>query len=293
MNKENNRYFRSLGFNPSLEREHSSPKDYIRGITSILCITDIPEEERATYLPQGENQNFGSEKSDCITRAFLNVLETKFSWLLTNKKITQDNESWLNDSGYIDNGKVTFSDRYIAIKSGTTADGNSMKKVVDTIRTTGLIPKKLFPQVDSFKEYYDTTKITPEMETLAQGFKDRFTLNYEKVYLMHFRDTLKEDFIAVATFAWPPPVNGEYPAEPNYPFNHCVMIFKEPKWNIFDNYIAADSYIKKLAEDYVFYTYGYRIAITAQNDVKKNSETTQETWWQWIINLFFRNPLVV
>ncbi len=278
---------KSYGFNINLEREHSSEKDWFRGIFPIPCLTDIAPEDREKYLPIGEDQNFGSEKSDCITRAFLNVLETKFTWLLQNKKFTEDNEQWLRDNGYVQNERVTFSDRFIAIRSGTSpTEGNSMKMVVETIRTTGLIPKSIFPQVPTTEEYYDVNKITPAMEQLSRDFLLRFTLNYEKFWLLHMDDTLRDDIEVVAAFAWPIEINGEYPSEPTYPFNHCFIVFK-PKYYAFDNYIADGIYIKKLSPDYRFMEYGYRIVVTSQNDIKKKL-----VGWTRLFDTLFRQKLI-
>lgn len=282
------------GFNPRLEIEHSSSNDWFKGITSIECITDIKPEDREKYLPAGEIQNMGSEKNDCVTRAVLNLLETKFNWLLATGNLTIDNQSWLLEKGYIQDNKVVFSDRWLAIKSGTSVkEGNSMKAVVDTAHNFGLIPKSIFPQVNNANEYYDATKITQEMEEIAAEFLVRFPINYEKVWQIHSEETLKEDMTITAGYAWSYPVDGVYPAEPTYPLNHCFMKII-PKWEIFDNYIdrVDGDFIKKLAPDYRFMQYEYRIAITAQNEVKKKI-VQSIPWWQWLLNLFFRNPLVV
>src|ERR1041385_1135902 len=115
------------GFNVELERQHQSDDDWIFGADSAPCIALIPEAEREQYLPQGELQNIGSEKYDCASRGPINILEAKFTYLYQNYKLNKENRKWLEDNGYVQWGRVLFSDRFIAIKSGTTVGGNSLK----------------------------------------------------------------------------------------------------------------------------------------------------------------------
>src|SRR3990167_5196160 len=133
------------GMNWKKELAEQSSEDWLLGGTGLACIAEIPEEERELYLPKGERQNIGEEKMDCASRAPLNMLEAKFNWLIKNKKLSLGNEMWLRVNGYLDDG-IRFSDRFVAINSGTTREGNSLKAPLDAIRKQGLIPKATFPQ---------------------------------------------------------------------------------------------------------------------------------------------------
>ncbi len=254
---------KNYGLNLELEKQQQSKEDWIFGAVSQPCLASIPIEEREKYLPIGELQNIGEEKMDCASRGPINILETKFTYLLQNKKLK--NEKWLRDNSYVVNERVLFSDRFIAIRSGTTVQGNSMKAPIHQC-TKGLIPKCIFPQVALFEDYY--RGITGQMEALAEEFSKRFTINYEIVYEVHYGEELKDDFLNVAGFAWPEPVNGEYPRSELMP-NHVFIAFRLPKYYIYDNYIDFDrDFIKKLSSNYDFLDYGYRIYIS--------SETTPE-----------------
>lgn len=253
-----------------LEREklEQTETDWVFGSGSLSCLASIPLWEREKYLPTGERQNIGDEKSDCATRAPINCLEVKFNYLLKNNLIKTENSKWLFDNGYIDNGEIIFSDRFIAVLSGTTQQGNSLKSPIDTIRKFGLIPKKMLPQVSTFTEYYDKEKITQKMYDLGTEFLRRFEIHYDKVYEIDFDNALKEDMIIVAGYAWPTPIGGEYP-KTELPFNHAWLNWK-PKTYAFDNYEESpNDFVKLLAEDYDFYEYGYRLFITRQTTAEE------------------------
>ncbi len=251
------------GLNLELEKLHASPEDWHFGAMSGACITDIPEGERERYLPRGERQDIGEEKMDCATRSPLNELELKFNWLLKNKKLLPENEQWFRDNGYITENSFEFSDVFIAILSGTTRQGNSLKAPLQAIHEYGLIPKSKLPQLHGFDENYDPKRVTGSLKALGEQFKSRFKINYEKVDEVHYKQLLKEDMLGTAGYAWPQPVNGEYPKSDLSP-NHAFLIYKN-QYYAFDNYEeSSGDYIKKLAPDYDCLGYGYRVYITAQ-----------------------------
>lgn len=261
---------KNYGYNHSLELAHQSDKDWRFGAFSPTCLGSIPENERNTYLPQGEIQAGQEDMMDCATRAALNVLETKFTYLVQKKLLTQNNLNWLNENGYVQNGKVILSDRFVAINSGTTREGNSLKAPLEAIRKQGVIPKHLLPleKTMTWDEYYDTSHITGEMIGLGQEFVKRFSLNYEQVLEIHYEELLNDDMLVVAGYAWPYPVNGEYPKS-DLPPNHSFMVIRCPRYFIFDNYTDfSGDFIKKLAQDYDFVDYGYRVFITKEGTGK-------------------------
>ena len=254
----------NYGLNLSKEREEQSEQDWVFGATGLKCLAEIPEEEREGFLPKGELQNIGEEKMDCASRAPLNILETKFNWLIKNKKLSFANEVWLKEKGYIVNDKIEFSDAFVAINSGTTREGNSLRSPLDAIRKQGLIPKSVLPQAQTWEEHHDPNRITGVIRLLGEEFAQRFFINYEKVYEKDYGELLKKDMIIVAGYAWPNPVNAEYPKTDNNP-NHAFVAYKRPRYFIFDNYqeVAGD-FIKKLAENFDLLDYGYRILVNRE-----------------------------
>lgn len=237
-------------------------------LTSQPSMFIIPVEERKAWLPEGEVQATNSSDTfGCASRAPNNIFAPLFTYGFQKFLFSPKNLQWLKDKGYVVNGKIDFSDRFIEILSGTTRAGNSLKAPIDTARTKGLIPKWMLPLDKSltFEQYYDASCITKAMLELGQEFSRRFTLAYEQVQSIHFKEALEDDCLSVALYAWPDPVNGEYPPS-SAPFNHAVAMWK-PEFFIFDNYNYDDpDWIKKLSPNYKFYPVGYRVYISGQND---------------------------
>lgn len=253
------------GLNLALERAQESEKDWKFGAFSKPALVVIPIDERKDYLPIGEIQKGKEDFFDCASRGPNNVLETLFTYMLRMKLLTPENEAWLFDKEYIDaGGRLTFSDRFVAVNSGTTREGNSLKAPLEAIRKHGLIPKRLLPASPdmTFDEYHKG--ITSEMRSLGKEFAERFTINYEKVFEPHYAELLKEEMIVVGGFAWASPVDGEYKRTDADP-NHCFILWNLPAFQAFDNYLDTDGdFIKKLAPDFNFIDYGYRVYIASQ-----------------------------
>ena len=264
---------KNYGLNLELERQHQKPEDWPLGAAPRKCIALIPMEERDEYLPTGEFQNIGEEKMDCASRAPANIIEAKFTWLVSKHLLPPEYEKWLWDNGYIapEEG-ITFSDAFVAINSNTTRDGNSLIAPLEAIRKKGLIPKSLLPQVASFDEHHNPERITPAMRKLGEEFVSRFTINYERVAESQFTQLLEEDMFDVGGYAWPNPVQGEYPKTGGTP-NHAFIIYKKPPYFAFDNYIDSldGDFTKKLASNYDLIDFGYRTVISVKEISKKNS----------------------
>lgn len=258
------------GFSPELELAHRQNTDYTFGAASKKCIALIPPEERIKYLPDGQTQAGRQDTSDCATRnGCIEILETKFNYLYQNNKLSPENKKWLEDAGYIVDGKVTFSDRFIAIKSGTTREGNSLKAPLDAAHRYGLIPKPMFPLESwmMWEDYMDASKITKEMDDLGAESLRRFNINYDRVSLQDFDTVLKEDMLSVGVHAWDSPVNGVY-QKSDGPFNHGIDLILL-KYTARDSYqdVYDGDYVKSLSPDFVFFPDGYRLYL---------SEITQE-----------------
>lgn len=257
---------KNYGFSAELQKQHQKDTDWVFGATSAPCIAQIPQEERERYLPMGEVQRGTEDMMDCASRGAINILEAKFTWLIVNKKPSADNLNWLKNNGYVQNeDRVEFSDCFLAQNSSTTRQGNSLIAPLEAIRKQGLIPKHILPLQPwmTWNDYHDPKRITQEMRDLGMEFTRRFLINYERVLEKDAETLLKQDFQYVAGYAWPEPINGEYPRIDLSP-NHVFVAFKSPKYFIFDNYINPISrdFVKKLASDYNIYEYGYRLFIT-------------------------------
>ena len=65
----------------------------------------------------------------------------------------------------------------------------------------------------AWEDYHKPERITQEIEDLGQEFLKRFGINYERVLEKNLNELLGRDLIDLAGFAWPEPINGEYPKE--------------------------------------------------------------------------------
>lgn len=278
---------KNYGLNYEKELAEQSPEDYVFGVSSQSCIAHIPEEHRITYLPVGEVQKGIEDFSDCATRGPVNLAETKFAWLYQNNKTKHS--TWLEEKGYIENGKPTFSDIFTAILSGTDRDGNSLKAPLQAIHEFGLIPKSMLPARKdmTWNDYHNPANITQEMKDLGQEFLKRFSIKYDRVYEENFSTLLKEDLLDVAGYAWEQPINGEYPRSTNQP-NHCFIIYRNPMSYAFDNYfdLVDGDFIKKLASDYDFINYGYRLYISELNAPEAQKVTPRQCFLRKLLLRF-------
>lgn len=274
----------NYGLNISRERKEQSEEDWVFGSESKFCLALIPENERKNYFPPGEVQKGLEDFMDCATRGPLNILETKFTFLIQNNLLSVSNYNWLKTNGYITNRVVTFSDRFVAINSGTTRSGNSLKSPLEAIRKQGLVPKKMLPSHSNmmFDDYHNEDDVTEEIRDLGQEFTRRFTIRYEKVSEEDFGMLLTEDMLNIAGYAWPTPNKGIYPRV-KYNSNHVFMAFANA-FLIFDNYLDHNSsFIKHLARDYNFFDYGYRVYIESEH------LPDNKTLWQRLSS-FFSTP---
>lgn len=278
---------RAFGFNPEIERLHRDPEhDWQFGGFSTLGIGDIPSYARENYLPMGEVQQGKEDMMDCASRGPLNILEAKFTYAYSKKLFKAENMQWLKAKGYVSrDGKITFSDAFVAINSGTTPKGNSLKAPLEAIRKQGLVPKNMLPLESwmTFNDFHNPNRITPTLKALGEEFKNRFQINYEQVAHIHFKELLKDDLFIVGVHAWPQPTAKEYP-KTDAPFNHVVAMIR-PEYYIFDNYEETKGdFIKKLAPDFSFWPDGYRIFISKDLDTKEIEQLI--SLWQGVVNLY-------
>ena len=275
------------GLNLAKELQDQSPEDWEYFGGSLPDLAYIPELEREFYLPKGELQNIGEEKMDCASRAPLNVLEAKLNWLLKNKKLSLENEIWLKANKYVGESGVELSDAFVAINSGTTPQGNSLKAPLEAIRKQGVIPKSVLPQANTWEEHHDPQRITGVMTELGLEFTRRLFINYQKVYEKDFDELLAEDFLIVGGYAWPQPIEGEYPPVSDAP-NHAFIAHRRPRYYVFDNYLdyVDQDFIKKLSPKYDLLDYGYRLTINKQVTTPK-----KRSWLAGIIKYWFQDIL--
>lgn len=140
------------------------PTDYLEGTLPYELLNK--EGDWFDFLPLGEDQliKFKFDTMSCVTFSALNNIEMQL------KKIT---------------GKeFNFSDRFIAIMSGTTRNGNTLVNVADAIRKYGLIPEEMLPfGGNTFEEYHNKNMITDEMLKVGQEFLKKYDIGYEWIFV--------------------------------------------------------------------------------------------------------------
>jgi len=265
---------RNRGLDLGREAQERSVEDWIFGAKPLSGIAEGIDFNK--FFPKGEVQRGLEDFMDCVTRGFLNVLEVKFTYAVQNEIFHKDDITWLKEKGYSDDeGNVTFSDRFNAVLSNTTRNGNSLKAPAESVRKDGLIPKKLLPKEANmtWAQYHDRSKITQPLRELGKAFLERFTVNYDVVPIDSFKDALGRDLIVSGVYAWPNPINGVYPRV-EYTLNHVVMFFGTKIYHIFDNYEESPGdFIKNLAPNYKILQYGYRVVV---NPIKKKDNENLE-----------------
>src|SRR6185503_14551846 len=103
------------------------------------------------WLPPGEWQKQLVDTMACVTFSLLNCIETQ-EYFLTGKQIN-------------------YSDRWIAMMSGTTPQGNYLGTVADTVRKYGLVKEESWPTPPNYTwaSYYELPPQAKMAELKAEG----------------------------------------------------------------------------------------------------------------------------
>lgn len=133
--------------------------DYIAGTLPYRVLN--PSGDWFSWNPKEEWQ-WILQKLDtmaCVTFSALNVLETLYYFHTGTQK--------------------NFSDRFTAVMSGTTPQGNYLWKVADSIRKDGLVDETDYPPppILTWENYYTPPPI--EVINKAKEFLKSWTINYE------------------------------------------------------------------------------------------------------------------
>jgi len=215
------------------------------------------------YLPDKEYQRKAFDTWNCVAFSACNALEIYFNWAIKNKKISSNNYAWLVENGYIINGRINFSDRFVGTKAGTKVGvGNTGSRVANAIHVAGLVPEKLwsFGLNMEAKEYYKNTP--PELDILGKEFVKRFDIRFESFWVKDIEEALQYAPAQVYVNAWYKK-NGVY-YNPNEKINHAVVKIRQTTKQIFDSY---DPFVKTLKTNYKYFASGYKYSF---NEVINN-----------------------
>jgi len=232
-------------------------KDYIAGDSSPIGYNEIrPDADWRDLRQEGERQKASRiETMACVSFSENNIAEISFERQKRAGEVSMSTMRELEALGYVVDGRLNLSDRFLAWASGTTKQGNYMNKVADTLRTVGAVPEADWPFVNaSWDEYY---KEPPkEVQEKAKKFLEFFQVSYEWVSVSvnpqskaYIRNHLKQAPLQVA-LATCSPWDSDVKFCGRAGTNHAVTLLhldENGVATIFDSY---DPYTKVLSADY-------------------------------------------
>lgn len=229
-----------------LLEEELNPKHWrFGGYTGI--VDDIIVDNWGNYLPDREDQRKLIDTMGCVSFSANNVLETIINHRIVEDIISHEDYVWLEENGYIIDGIVNFSDRYLAKMSNTGIEGNYFHIVGDTLRKYGCIPESLYPFNSDFSwdEYY--SEVPEELIILGGEFAKRFPISYEFLQNKDIPEAIKYAPLQVGVYAWSINSDGKYILPSGKRANHAVEGVET--FTIFDTY---NPYIKDMVENYPY-----------------------------------------
>lgn len=157
------------------------PTDFLTGASPLVWKDVLPNGDWRPYKPSDEKQsNIYFDTMSCTTFARMNTIETWVNFLIANDKFTIAQLEKMNQLGFIENGKFNASDRFTAIMSGTTPQGNYFQNVSDSCNKHGLLPEKDLPfGGTNWAEYHDPKVITQAMKDKALLILEILSFPYE------------------------------------------------------------------------------------------------------------------
>ncbi len=222
--------------------ELPGPMDYmLGGETPIKYEERVKDGDHTPYLPNGERQTGSTALFDtlsCVTFSATNDIETQGHWFIRESgRVPLGALAFLEKYGYLKGNELNFSDRFTAIMSGTTKNGNYLTKVAESMRKDGLIPEDMLPMGgNSFEEYHDPKNITQELKNLAKEFLKYVRIRWQWVPYDgsgEFTDFEKKKTHELLKHT---PLQIGIPV----PATHAVMMFycdeKKEKYGRFDHY---------------------------------------------------------
>lgn len=201
----------------------------------VKAVPEVKEKVQwVSYLPKGESQNvkFVFDTLSCTTFSALNIIETLFKKM----DIPPEHKLFLERNGYYKDGEVNFSDKFTAIVSGTTKQGNTFQNVGNSIRHNGLIPDSILPfgNETKWEDWHNPNQIQAYMISLGQEFARYFDVTYSFVYFNDDGKMKPEHKILIEENLYNAPLNVAIP----YPATHATVLYE-----VYDNgYMLYDTY---------------------------------------------------
>lgn len=202
------------------------------------------------YAPAFEKQYRNVESMSCVTYAILNAIEILYLYQFQEVK--------------------NFSERYTSTLAGTTKQGNTPHKVLETIRRNGLIDEALLPftdEITTWEAYF--APIAKEMRKIGKRWLRSYIVQHDWVFVAEDPLELKHSRLKAALVHSPIPVTVEAWHQKDDLYwtrggrdNHmCLVIgYDDESWYVLDSYAP---FIKRLDKGYKF-GYAKRVVLKRQ-----------------------------
>ena len=237
------------------------PTDYIAGAASPIVYKErVKDGQWDKYRPTREKQiGIYFDTMSCVTFAALNHVEEQVAYLIEIGLLVGDDLQTLKDMDFFDeNGKFNASERFIAILSGTTKQGNRLNAVWEAIRTYGLLPEKYLPsRLDDrtpweWEDWMNPAAITQAMKDKAVKVKEILQFAYEWISTdpESIKKHLKQAPVQIAAPVCSPWNTTEIIKACSAGAGHSTIIdgyMDKKEWKDFDHY---NPFEKRLAWDY-------------------------------------------
>jgi hypothetical protein len=213
--------------------EPFAPEDFLGGTSQSLEArygAEIlnPEGDWSKHTPSTENQDTSTgDTFACVSFGTTNAIE-----MLARLRFEQN---------------ANLSDRFLAKLSDTVVgQGNSPKKVADTLRHKWSVSEPEWPDVERVEDYY--AEIPERLKTLAVGRGAEFEFGYQYITnsAASIKEALKRSPVCIAVTAWLYQTNTDtYIRVPGIQENHWTTVIKVlPN----GNYLCFDSFAPFLKE---------------------------------------------
>lgn len=235
------------------------PTDFQFGANTSIIREIVFPDGCLVYAPVMEIQNgVYFDTYACVSYSFNNGIEVWFNKLISDGKLKKDYIDWLDSNGYIINGKVRFSNRWLAVRSKTVYKvGNSGGVVADYARNHGLTPLTLCDwdltsrdyDYNNPDDYYDASTIDTKADAIAAEFQKMFDIRYEWVWREDLDEASKEGVCQVYVNAWYQKDGIYYNPTPGKA-NHAIDLGRFSDLTLIDQYDPQFKKTSKLEDIY-------------------------------------------
>lgn len=232
--------------------EPPAPEDWIGGAITFEPRCTIRDWRQFNSTNEAQAYKY-FDPFDCVTVSELASWESQANFFLFNNLWPADALKFWNDKGYIVNGKFETSSRFTAKMSGTVPGrGNSNKRVQESIRKDGVVPRSVYTGNDSMTEADYYSEVPEAVKLLGKESLKYFNWLYESLTDLSPKNLAKQlehapvNLIIFTCSPW----SDRVPACSTEPNHQILLNHVEEINNSFDIKDQYDPFDKKLLPGY-------------------------------------------